>query len=241
MHFPIRRLSLFAALTAFVAPIHAEPAVAPAPPAAPEAPAPGKKPHNYAQWEKAIAEFEKKDAASPPPKNAVLFLGSSTIQKWKTLAEDFPELTVINRGFGGNEITDSTFYAEKIIFPYAPRLIVLRAGSNDIHAGRTPEEVAGDFKTFVEKVRSRLPKTPIAYVTQCPTVARWSERGKLQQLDTLVAAYAKSVGNVRIIDVTNIAQGPDDKPRLELFESDKLHLNREGYKLLAAAMHEGLK
>src|SRR5438093_11149530 len=89
--------------------------------------------HNFARWEKEIAAFEEMDRKSPPPKGAVLFIGSSTIVRWKTLPQDFPGYQIINRGFGGNEIADSTYYAERMIFPYEPRIIFLRAGGNDIH------------------------------------------------------------------------------------------------------------
>ncbi len=89
------------------------------------------------RWEKEISAFEQADRTSPPPKGALLFIGSSTIRLWKTLTQDFPNHTVINRGFGGSQIADSTHFAERIIFPYQPRMILLRAGGNDIHAGKS--------------------------------------------------------------------------------------------------------
>src|SRR6185369_12623165 len=95
--------------------------------------------HNYAKWEHDIAAFEKSDRTNPPPKGAVLFVGASSIRRWTTLAQDFPGHRVINRGFGGSEITDSTHFADRIIFPYQPRIIFLRAGGNDLSAGHSPE------------------------------------------------------------------------------------------------------
>jgi hypothetical protein len=38
----------------------------------------------------------------------VLFVGSSSIRFWKSLPKDFPKYHVINRGFGGSQIEDST-------------------------------------------------------------------------------------------------------------------------------------
>src|SRR5262245_37142859 len=105
--------------------------------------------HNYAQWEKDVAAFEAADKVNPPPKNALLFVGSSTIVRWKTLLQDYPSFQIINRGFGGNEIADSTYYADRVIIPYEPRKIFLRAGGNDLHAGKTPAQVLADFKAFV--------------------------------------------------------------------------------------------
>ena len=87
---------------------------------APKWPVPKPTTHDYAKWEKAVSAFEQADRASPPPKGAVLFVGSSTIVRWKSLASDFPETKVLNRGFGGNQIKDCTYYAERMIFPYDP-------------------------------------------------------------------------------------------------------------------------
>lgn len=41
------------------------------------------------RWQKTISTFETADKANPPPKGAILFIGSSTIVRWKTLAQDF--------------------------------------------------------------------------------------------------------------------------------------------------------
>ena len=74
-------------------------------------------PHNFDRWEKEIAAFEEKDKTNPPPKGGLLFIGSSTIRGWKTLEQDYPNHKVINRGFGGSQIVDSTHFAERVIFP----------------------------------------------------------------------------------------------------------------------------
>src|SRR5271169_473 len=113
--------------------------------------------HNFDQWEKDIAAFEKSDLTNPPPKGAIEFIGSSTIARWKTLAQDFPGQPVFNRGFGGSEIVDSTHFAPRVIFPYAPRMIILRAGGNDLWAGKSPEQVFADFQEFVAVVDAKLP------------------------------------------------------------------------------------
>src|SRR5215216_1365691 len=85
-------------------------------------------------FEKEILAFEASDKTNPPPKNAVLFIGSSSIRMWKNVAKDFPDYRVINRGFGGSQIEDSIHYADRIVFPYVPSTIVFYAGGNDINA-----------------------------------------------------------------------------------------------------------
>src|SRR3954462_2033114 len=111
-----------------------------------------------APFEKEIEAFEAADKTNPPPKNAILFIGSSSIRMWKDLAKDFPEFQVINRGFGGSEISDSVHYADRIVLPYHPRQIIMYAGGNDIHGGKSPEQVFSDFKAFVGAVRKALPE-----------------------------------------------------------------------------------
>jgi lysophospholipase L1-like esterase len=189
--------------------------------------------HNSAKWEKEIVAFEQSDRTNPPPKGALLFIGSSTIRLWKTLAEDFPDQHVINRGFGGSQIVDSTHFAERAIFPHAPRAVFLRAGGNDLWAGKSPEQVFSEFKDFVAKVHARLPDTEIVFISLCPSVARWSHADKEKRLNTLVEGFVKQTPRLKYIETYPMSLGADGKPRPELFVSDQLHFNAEGYKLLA--------
>jgi hypothetical protein len=43
------------------------------------------------RWESAIKKFEEGDKLSPPPQNAIVFIGASSIVRWN-LKESFPEL-----------------------------------------------------------------------------------------------------------------------------------------------------
>ena len=56
---------------------------------------------------KDIAAFEAKDKTSPPPDNEIVFVGSSSIRMWKS-TEAFPDLKIINRGFGRSPRRRST-------------------------------------------------------------------------------------------------------------------------------------
>jgi lysophospholipase L1-like esterase len=194
---------------------------------------PAAAPHYFARWEKEISAYEASDRANPPAKGAVLFIGSSTVRLWKSLAQDFPNHVVINRGFGGSEIADSTHFADRIIFPYEPKQIFLRAGGNDIHAGRLPEEVAADFADFVRVVHGRLPNVEIVYIAVNPAPARWSENDKYRALNSRIRKLADQMPRVNYLDAYDISLTPDGRPRPELFVADKLHFNAHGYKLLA--------
>jgi lysophospholipase L1-like esterase len=197
--------------------------------------------HNFAQWENEVAAYEAQDRVSPPPKGAVLFTGSSTIRLWTTLAADFPGQGVINRGFGGTEIVDATHFADRLIFPHAPKAIFFRSGVNDIHNGKLPAQLLADFQEFVSVIHARLPATDIWFIGLCPTISRWPEAAANKELNELVEAWARSTPRVHYIDAWSISLDAAGQPRPELFAPDKLHLSAEGYQLLAARVRPFLK
>jgi hypothetical protein len=189
--------------------------------------------HNFAQWEKEIAAFEASDRMNPPPKHAILFTGSSMIRKWTSLAQTFPDQPVVRRGVGGCEIVDVTHFADRIVFPYEPKMIFLRAGGNDIANGKSPEEVFNDYKDFVKTIHDKLPETEIVFIGWNATPLRWAQHEKEQALDNLVRDYTAQTPHLKYCDTWDMVLDKDGKPRPELFESDRLHFNAEGYKLLA--------
>jgi len=180
-------------------------------------------------WAGDIARFTQADAVHPPPPGAVLFVGSSSIVLWKTLAQDFPEIVALNRGFGGSELADSVFYADRIVLPYHPRLVVLYAGDNDIWAGKTPETVLADFRAFRTKVHAALPETKIIYlaVKECP--ARAAKRDAVRETNRLIAADCAANPNCEFVDVAAPLLAPDGGFRPELYRDDQLHLSAAGY------------
>jgi hypothetical protein len=203
-------------------------------------PAAATQPRDFARWEKQIAAIEARDKANPPPKGGLLFVGSSTIVRWKTLAQDFPDQKLINHGFGGNQIVDSTHFADRIIFPVEPKMILLRAGGNDIHAGKLAEQVFREYQDFVKIVHGKLPDAQIVFIGLSPAPARWNERDENKKLNTLVEAYSKTQPYLKYIDGYDMTLTPDGQAREELFVADKLHFNDEGYRLLAERVRPAL-
>jgi lysophospholipase L1-like esterase len=183
-----------------------------------------------APFESDIEAFEAADRAHAPPKDAVLFVGSSSIRFWESLAQDFPGVPVINRGFGGSGVDDCARYAERIVVPYHPRRVVFYAGDNDVAAGRSPEAVLADFKTFVEKVRAAQPGVPILFVSIKPSLARWSLVDRIRRTNELIRGYAAGAG-VAYVDAFTPMLGPDGRPRRALFRADGLHMTPRGYAL----------
>ncbi|EKU26389.1 SGNH/GDSL hydrolase family protein [Xanthomonas graminis] len=184
-----------------------------------------------ADWEQDMQRFAQADAAHPPKRGGVLFVGSSSIRFWTSLASDFPGVDTLNRGFGGSEIRDSTWYADRIVVPYRPRLIVFYAGDNDLNSGRSPQQLREDFLAFVARVRHDLPTTRIAYLSIKPSPARAALLPRVADANALLRKAAAGLKQVDFIDVYTPMLGADGQPRGELFGPDHLHMNPAGYAL----------
>lgn len=187
------------------------------------------------RWEKDIAAFEAADRTSPPPKGEIVFVGSSTIRLWDVKTH-FPEMKIINRGFGGSQLSDAIRYAERIVLPYEPRLIVVYAGDNDISAGETSEQVAVDFERFVRVVHDKLPATRILYLGIKPSILRWTQVDRMRMANEIIRAHCARDDRLAFLDFDDVMLGWDEKPRRELFVEDGLHLSAEGYRIWSAIL-----
>ena len=178
-----------------------------------------------------IQDFKKKDSLNPPPKNAILFVGSSSFRKWTDAEQIFKAYPVINRGFGGSSIPDVIRYADDIIFPYQPRQILIYCGDNDLAASDTvtAEMVVQRFRQLFGLIRSRMKTVPVAFVSIKPSPARKHLMPKMLIANTLIKQFLRKQKKAKFIDVYHPMLLPDGYPNGALFESDSLHMLPAGY------------
>jgi len=187
-----------------------------------------------AQWGREIRAFEAADKTNPPPQGAILFIGSSSIRLWSNLAQSFPGHRVINRGFGGSQVSDSVAFVHRIVIPYKPKLVLLYAGDNDIATGKSPQRVLTDFQAFVGRIHAALPETRIAYIAIKPCPAREKYLDQVKSANRLVQEYAASDSRLIFIDVFTPMLTKEGRPRADLCIKDGLHPNAQGYALWAS-------
>jgi lysophospholipase L1-like esterase len=183
------------------------------------------------KFEKKVLEYEAADRATPPPRGAILFAGDSQFYRWKTLHEDLPGYTLINRGIDSFQFRDLLHYADRLVTPYAPRLIVLHVGGNDIHNGRTPAQVLEDFKSFVARVQAKMPGVPIVYSSITPGPGRWDEAPQRREANRLVREYVATQPGLKFVDLWDAMLTKDGQPREDLWVEDRVHPNHAGYRL----------
>ena len=185
-------------------------------------------------WEREIRRLEKFDRISRPRPGAILFVGSSSFRYWKALAADMAPLHVLNRGFGGSQIHDCTYYVQRIVAPFRPRAIVFYAGENDI-AGvlwsrpKSPAEVRLAFEKFCGATHALLPNLPIYFISIKPPKARRKHWATMQEANRLVREYCGVDSRLHYIDIVPALLDEAGNPRLDVFRWDGLHYNEKGY------------
>ena len=186
-----------------------------------------------------IRAFEAADALKPPPACATLFVGSSSIRFWHTLADDFPDRTVINRGFGGSTIAEVNYFFGSIVAPYKPAQVVFYAGENDLTFRLTPAETFEDFREFMALKDASLGSTPVWFISAKPSKRRFDQIYRQQELNTLVRQMAEARDDLVYVDVVTPMMTAQGQPR-DIFIEDGLHMTAEGYTTWTAVLQKAL-
>ena len=178
-----------------------------------------------------IQEFKKKDSVSFPPKDAILFVGSSSFTKWQDVQNYFPSYTIINRGFGGSSLPDLIRYADDVIVPYHPKQIVVYCGENDLAGSDTvtAQLVFYRFKQLYDIIRDHYPKVKVTYISMKPSPSRLQLMPKMLEGNLLIKNFLKKKKKTSFVDVYYSMLEVDGKPIESIFLEDKLHMNASGY------------
>jgi lysophospholipase L1-like esterase len=185
-------------------------------------------------WAGEMRRFEKFDRRDGVPGDVIVFTGSSSIRYWSTLAADMSPLPILNRGFGGSQIDDVTYYAERAVLRYKPKAIVFYAGENDMvgvlwSTKKTPEQVRDAFRAFCEKIFARQPGTPIYFISIKPPKRRIAEWPHMQVANQLIRDYCASDQRLHYIDIVPPMSDGQGNPRNDLYVWDGIHMNAQGY------------
>jgi lysophospholipase L1-like esterase len=175
-------------------------------------------------------------------KNVILFTGSSSIRIWTSLNADFPTANVLNRGFGGSQMSDLIDYVDKLIVSYHPKQIFIYEGDNDLGAGKSSNEILTDADRLLVSIRKQLPrKVHVFFISAKPSILRWPLRDKYVDFNRKLEAWAKKKKNVTYIDVWTPMLDSDGKVMADLFMEDGLHMNKKGYEIWAKVIGPFIK
>lgn len=192
------------------------------------------------RFEEEINLFEEFDSKNSFPENAILFVGSSSIRMWKT-AEAFPEMPVINRGFGGSHFSDLQYYYDELVLPYDPSVVVLYEGDNDVASGKSNDRVFEDYNEFTDRLTSDFPDARLVFVSIKPSSSRWELWPQMKEANQRIKEHMIENDQFYYVDLASPLLGSDGTPDDSLFLDDLLHLNADGYAKWNAAIRPTLK
>ncbi len=185
-----------------------------------------------------IQAFKQLDSLQPPPRQAILLIGSSSFTMWKDVQEYFPGHPLINRAFGGSTLSDLLRWAPDIITPYRPRQVIVYCGENDLAA-----DSAADGQTVYHRwlrlfgwIREQLPGIPVAFVSLKPSPSRRHLWSKMQEANRLIRNFMRTQPRAVYIDVYNRMMDARGQVRGDIFIADSLHMNARGYRIWQQAI-----
>ena len=184
-----------------------------------------------ADFEKEISAFEKQDARFPPPDNAIVVTGSSTIRLWTGIRNDLAPLEVISRGFGSSTADDLDFYLDRVVLGYAPRAVAIYEGDHDLQLGMTPEQVIEHMTQVVQRIGTALPETRIYLISVKPSPKYWGLWPQSVMLNQMISDLCLQTPRCTYIDTASALLGSNGKFVRSYYRSDRVHLNVTGYQV----------
>jgi len=177
------------------------------------------------------ASAESLPKPEPFDPRTVVFIGSSSIDFWKTLPQDFPGCKVLNLGKAGTTYCHLVDHAAGWAARYPAGRYVIYSGDNDIAWLRSPEKVAAQFREVAVTLRRAIPGVHVYVISIKPNLipTRRVRIGAVRKANALIAAEAASLGFVTYVDTHLAMLDPKGRPRAELFTLDGIHLNEKGY------------
>ena len=195
-----------------------------------------------AEWIKRYEDYimtlvEKSDADTEKDID-VLFFGSSSIRLWKDLDEMMSPLKVVNRGYGGASIRDIHYNYDRVLADYNPKAFVIFC-DNDICGNEndlTVGEVYDHYRLLFQRLEKDYPGIPVFFLSWKYSELRAGLRDKQQLVNGVMKDFAAKSTQVTFVDVNSTLLKEDGDVNSELFESDNLHINRDGYLLWTSVL-----
>ena len=195
-----------------------------------------------AKWiHRYVADVEKlaeKAAADPREEIDVVFFGSSSIRLWKGLEEMMAPLSVANRGYGGATVRDILVNYDKLMAQYRPKAFVIFC-DNDLCGNSVDLSVSGvldHYRLLFDRLDQDYPGVPVFFLSWKYSGLRAFMRDTQRLVNDVMADYASGSEQVTFVDVNSTLLLPDGDINPALFESDNLHINREGYLLWTSVL-----
>ncbi|MEP6671792.1 MAG: GDSL-type esterase/lipase family protein [Chthoniobacter sp.] len=161
--------------------------------------------------------------------NSVVFFGDSITQGWGSLAKDFPNLKVSNRGISGDTTRGLRARLQGDVLDLHPKAVSILIGTNDLDQGGEPEVVVENLKAIVSALHAADPKMPVVINKVMPRGPKPDLfPDKIRRLNALYEEAFKNDAQVCFCDTWALFDDGNGSCKKEEFP-DMLHPNASGY------------
>ncbi|MDO1513188.1 cyclic nucleotide-binding domain-containing protein [Maribacter confluentis] len=192
-------------------------------------------------WCNEIKRLKRRIGKLETQENLIAFYGSSSVRLWVNMQRDLSPFNVVNLGFGGSTFAWCIHYFDEIFKEAHPSKIVLYAGENDLNDGKTPQEVLSGCMELVTMIYDKYPGVELALISLKPSVEREYLIPLIMETNLMLSKYIITELNAQYINVFAQMITTDNRPIPELYLSDGLHLNKQGYALWSTAIKKALQ
>ncbi|MGI5825548.1 MAG: GDSL-type esterase/lipase family protein, partial [Bacillota bacterium] len=195
-----------------------------------------KKPQDF----KRFGDFIEKLESYPHTEEQVILYGSSFFTEWKyEIVRDnlsWDKFSVINHGFGGALVDDLLYYYGRLVKPYKPKAVVIRAGVNDIASGYDPKDVINLLYRLCAWCEADFPEVKIVLlpIFDVPKPEFENCRKGFAEFNRMCYEIAEQISRILVMDINDLFyKNPADVGTYQnfkdIFRNDGLHLTEHGY------------
>ena len=163
-------------------------------------------------------------------KPRLVLLGSSSFRFWPETDTVFSHFDVVNAGFGGSCFQDAWRLRDTLIYALNPDVLMIYEGDNDMHDRVPIDDIVTTASALLEDVSVRMPNLDVVVVAPKASPARYHLKAAYLELNTSLRLLAMDHG-AHWVDFWDVQHRGDGALREDLFISDRLHLNDEGYEV----------
>jgi len=163
-----------------------------------------------------------------PVPGCIVFYGASNFTLWRELARNMLPHRAQNHGFGGSTDEELIQYANKILYPYAPKTVVFQSGSNDFAKGLSVGQVCANKEKMYTLFRERLPGATFIALAMLPLPGRIDYWPDSVAVNAFLRDYCQTHEGMMFVNATDDFTTATGNSRPELFRRDGIHLNRAG-------------
>ena len=206
-----------------------------------------------------IAKYE----AVPVVTDKILFYGHSLFTRCSfiTSCQENPMLeqevrmkdgsqAIVNHGFGTSSADDLLYYYHRMVLPYKPRALVLATFSNDIGYGYGVKDIMEILARIVQWAQADFPGIRVYCFNVYPTLKNKGLKNAAtrarKEYNEYLEIFCNRTENCIYVPMEKQAFfyekeediGDYDKIREDIFYTDQVHLNPEGYRLFMDFVRE---